>query len=103
METSDKMAKCELVNSFTKGLTVSPELVILLKVSGNPSMNIGAKQDCERSSTEARTAHEEGIPSASIQIYGDKWCVFRDIGFLNFMDNSLFFREREVFGFPLVK
>jgi len=103
METGENMAKCDIVNSFTNGLTVSPELVTVLTVSSNPSMNIGAKQDRDRPSTEVRTAHEEGIPAASIQIYGDEWCIFGNIRLSNFMDNSLFLSERQVFGFPLVK
>ncbi len=49
------------------------------------------------------TAYEDGIPMASIEVHGDKWCVFGDQGIFRFEDDSLFFRERNIFGFALME
>ena len=50
-----------------------------------------------------RTAYEDGIPTASIEVYGDKWCVFGNCGVSNLVDDSLFFSESQDFGFPMPK
>ena len=50
-----------------------------------------------------KAAYEDGIPSASVEVYGDKWCVLGDSSVLNLVDDSFVFGERNIFGFPLVK
>jgi hypothetical protein len=50
-----------------------------------------------------RTAYEDGIPAASIEVYGDKWCVFGNDNVSNLMDDALFFSKRNVFGFALME
>jgi hypothetical protein len=72
-------------------------------LAGRENMNARQIEDRKDDPNSARTAYEEGIPSASIQIHGDEWCVFGNVRLSNFVDYSLFFRERQVFGFPLVK
>ena len=50
-----------------------------------------------------RTAYEEGIPAASIEIHGYKWCIWGNNGVNDLVDDALVFGERRVFGFALME
>lgn len=50
-----------------------------------------------------RVAFEDGIPTASVQVHGDKWCTARDRWIDNVVDNSPLLGERSVFGFALME
>ncbi len=50
-----------------------------------------------------KVAYEDGIPSASVEVYGDKWCVLGNGGLSDVVDDSFVFGERNVFGFALVE
>ena len=54
-------------------------------------------------SNAVRMAFEEGIPAASVEVYGDKWCVLGDNGVGDLVDDALVFGKRRVFGFALVE
>jgi len=56
-----------------------------------------------RDTNRVKLAHEEGIPTASVEIYGDKWCIFGNNRFEDFVDDPLFFCKRNVFGFSLME
>lgn len=74
-------------------------------VVGSRAMKPAANEQNNQPLTDnsVRTAYEEGIPMALVDVHGDKWCVFGDDRVPGFMDNSLLYSKREVFGFPLVK
>lgn len=42
-------------------------------------------------------------PMSSVEIHGDKWCVLGNGGVLNFVDDTLLYGERKIFGFALSK
>lgn len=63
----------------------------------NAEVSCAPKQDMDNF---IRTAYEDGIQTASIEVHGDKWCVFgNDLGIV---DDSSVFSKRYVFGFALV-
>jgi hypothetical protein len=61
------------------------------------------KEKAQADLNAARTAYEEGIPMASIEVHGDKWCAFGNDSLSAFVDNPLLYCKREVFGFALVE
>lgn len=74
---------------------------VLLFSAMHPSAIEQASQPTTGNSV--RTAYEDGIPMASVEIHGDKWCVLGNDRVPGFVDDSLLYSKREVFGFALVK
>jgi hypothetical protein len=66
-------------------------------------MNLAQKAEPLTDENAAKTPYEDGIPTALIEVHGDKWCVLGDIRLPDLMDDALAFSKRQVFGFPLVK
>ena len=44
---------------------------------------------------------ESHAPMALAEIHGDVWCVLGNRGISDFVDDSLLYSKRQVFGFPL--
>lgn len=99
MCSNDQRELEEIVKNFTKPVDISGER----NKSATANRKNMQNDTTGKYKAAVRTAYEEGIPSASINIYGDKWCVFGNDRVLNIIDDSLFFSERNVFGFSLMK
>ena len=78
-------------------LTIKPALMY------DSIMTTQSQEKIPSDSNTVRTAFEEGIPSASIEVHGDKWCVWGNSGVGDLVDDALVFGERRVFGFALVE
>src|SRR6266516_3145533 len=64
-----------LIFDMTILYSTTPDYVV---ISGAMKPSTSERNNQPVTDNVVRTAHEDGIPMASIEIHGDKWCVFGD-------------------------